>query len=84
MRILGVGKCARSRRLGAGDVTGLKALGERIGAGELTQVTGFGLQRHWALPSDELKGLLCAGFRRTLPKEKVDQTMKHIFTKWVS
>jgi CheY-like chemotaxis protein len=62
----------------------LAELGEKIGAGTLTQVTGFGLQRHWALAGHERKGLLCAGFRRTLPKEKVEQTMKHIFTKWVA
>ena len=52
--------------------------------GALVQVTGFGLQRHWALARDEQKGLLCVGFRRTLPTDKVDQTMKHVFTKWVS
>jgi CheY-like chemotaxis protein len=62
----------------------LRGLGEKIGAGALAQVTGFGLQRHWALAGHEQKGLLCAGFRRTLPKDKVEQTMKHIFTKWVA
>jgi CheY-like chemotaxis protein len=60
----------------------LQELGEKIGAGALTQVTGFGLQRHWALSGHEQKGLLCAGFRRTLAKEEVEQTMKHIFAKW--
>jgi CheY-like chemotaxis protein len=59
-------------------------LGEKLGAGELTQVSGSGWQRHWALTADDKKGLLCAGFRRTLPTEKVEQTMKHIFAKWVS
>ncbi len=62
----------------------LEELGGKIGAGALTQATGFGLQRHWALSGNEQKGWLCAGFRRTLPREKVEQTMKHIFTKWVS
>ena len=62
----------------------LRDLGEKVGAGALAQVTGFGLQRHWALGGDARKGLLCAGFRRTLPKDKVEQTMKHILTKWVS
>jgi CheY-like chemotaxis protein len=62
----------------------LQALGEKLGAGALAQVTGSGWQRHWAFSSDDKKGLLCAGFRRTLVKEKVDQTMKHIFAKWVS
>jgi CheY-like chemotaxis protein len=62
----------------------LRELGEKIGAGALSQVTGYGLQRHWALSGNEAKGGLCAGFRRTLPKDKVEQTMKHIFTKWVS
>jgi len=62
----------------------LRELGEKIEAGELAQVAGFGLQRHWAMAHDDKKGLLCAGFRRTLPADKVDQTMKHIFAKWVS
>jgi DNA-binding NarL/FixJ family response regulator len=62
----------------------LRQLGEKVGAGALTQVTGFGLHWHWALSSDDGKGLLCAGFRRTLLKEKVEQTMKHIFAKWIS
>jgi CheY-like chemotaxis protein len=62
----------------------LVELGETIEAGPLTQVMGFGLQRHWALAHDKQKGLLCAGFRRTLPTDKVNQTMKHVFTKWVS
>jgi CheY-like chemotaxis protein len=59
-------------------------LGVKLEVGALNQVSGFGLQRHWALARDEQKGLLCAGFRRTLPTDKVDQTMKHIFAKWVS
>jgi hypothetical protein len=62
----------------------LRQLGEKVGAGALTQTSGFGLHWHWALCGDDRKGLLCAGFRRTLPKEKVEQTMKHIFTKWIS
>jgi CheY-like chemotaxis protein len=64
--------------------TRMKTLGEKLGAGTLSQVTGAGWQRHWALSADDKKGLLCAGFQRTLPKEKVEQTMKHIFAKWVS
>ncbi len=62
----------------------MRELGEKLGAGALTQISGLGLQRHWALSGDDKKGLLCAGFQRTLPKEKVEHTMKHIFTKWVS
>jgi CheY-like chemotaxis protein len=62
----------------------LAELGENLEAGPLAQVSGFGLQRHWALARDDQKGLLCVGFRRTLPADKVDQTMKHVFTKWVS
>jgi CheY-like chemotaxis protein len=62
----------------------LRELGEKIGAGPLVQASGYGLQRHWALAADDRKGLLCAGFRRALPREKVDPTMKHIFVKWVS
>lgn len=62
----------------------LVELGEKLDAGELAQVAGFGLQRHWALARDKQKGLLCVGFRRTLPADKVEQTMKHVFTKWVS
>jgi CheY-like chemotaxis protein len=60
----------------------LRGLEEKIGGGELAQVTGFGLQRHWGLSARPHKGLLCAGFRRTLPKDKVEETMKHIFNKW--
>jgi len=62
----------------------LRQLGEKIGAGPLAQASGFGLQRHWALAADEKKGLLCAGFRHALPQDRVEPTMKHIFTKWVS
>ncbi|HEX4122114.1 MAG TPA: response regulator [Verrucomicrobiae bacterium] len=62
----------------------LRELGEKIGAGGLTQVCGFGMQRHWGLAGDDKKGLLCAGFRCAMPKEKVDQTMKQVFAKWVS
>jgi CheY-like chemotaxis protein len=62
----------------------LAALGEKLDTGAVVQVTGFGLQRHWSMARDEQKGLLCVGFRRTLPIDSVDQTMKHVFTKWVS
>jgi hypothetical protein len=62
----------------------LRELGDRIGAAPLAQIVGFGLERHWALAWDGKKGLLCAGFQRTLPKEKVEPTMKHIFAKWLS
>jgi CheY-like chemotaxis protein len=62
----------------------LAELGEKLGAEPLAHVSGFGLQRHWGLAHDDQKGLLCVGFRRTLPPEKVDQSMKHVFTKWVS
>jgi CheY-like chemotaxis protein len=62
----------------------LRELGEKLGVGGLAQISGFGSHRHWALANSDQKGLLCAGFRRSLAKEKVDQTMKHIFTKWVS
>jgi CheY-like chemotaxis protein len=59
-------------------------LGQRIGAGELAQLTGSGWQRHWGLSADDKKGLLCVGFRKSLPDDKLEQTMKHIFAKWVS
>jgi hypothetical protein len=62
----------------------LVELGENLEVGPLAQVSGFGLQQHWALAHDDQKGLLCVGFRRTMPADKVDQTMKHVFTKWVS
>ena len=62
----------------------LDELGVKTGAGSLTNAAGFGLQRHWALAGHDQKGWLCAGFRRTLPREKVVETMKHIFSKWVS
>ncbi len=62
----------------------LRQLGDKLGAGALGQATGYGMHWHWALSGDDRKGLLCAGFRRTMPKDKVEQTMKHIFTKWIS
>jgi CheY-like chemotaxis protein len=63
----------------------LRDLGEKLGAGTLSQVSGFGLQRHWALAGDYQRGgLLCVGFRRTLAKDKVDQSMKQVFNKWTS
>ena len=62
----------------------LRELGDKLAAGHLAQVTGCGLHRHWALASSDQKGLLCTGYRRAMPKDKVDQTMKHIFAKWVS
>jgi hypothetical protein len=62
----------------------LSELGEKLDTGALGQINGFGLQRHWALARDVRKGLLCVGFRRTLTPEKVDETMKHVFTKWAS
>ncbi len=62
----------------------LRDLGEKLEVGAPSLICGFGLQGHWALVADEKKGLLCAGFRRSLPKEQVEQTIKHIFNKWVS
>jgi CheY-like chemotaxis protein len=62
----------------------LRELGEKMGAGPVGPVFGFGLQRHWALTADEKRGLLCVGFRRSLDKENVEQSMKGVFTKWVS
>jgi CheY-like chemotaxis protein len=62
----------------------LSDLGDKLETGAIVQINGFGLQRHWSLARDPQKGLLCVGFRRTLAPEKVDETMKHIFTKWVS
>jgi CheY-like chemotaxis protein len=62
----------------------LHDLGDKIEAGPMIQVTGHGLQRHWSIARDEQKGLLCVGFQRTLAPDKVDQTMKQVFTKWVS
>lgn len=62
----------------------LAELGEKIDAGSLHQISGFGLQRHWSMARDQHKGLLCVGFRRSLPQDKVEQTFKQVFTKWVS
>jgi CheY-like chemotaxis protein len=62
----------------------LNDLGEKLSAGPLAQVSGFGLQRHWTMARDDQKGLLCVGFQRTMPADRVDQTMKHMFVKWVS
>jgi CheY-like chemotaxis protein len=62
----------------------LRELGDKLGVGGLAQVSGFGLNRHWAFANSDQKGLLCAGFRRAVPKDKVDQTMKLMFGKWIS
>jgi CheY-like chemotaxis protein len=63
----------------------LRELGEKLGTGTLSQVCGYGLQRHWALAGDYQRGgLLCVGFRRTLAKDKVEATMKQVFNKWTS
>jgi CheY-like chemotaxis protein len=62
----------------------LRALGDKLEVGAPTQIFGFGLHQHWSMAADEKKGLLCAGFRHALPKEQVEQTIKHIFNKWVS
>jgi CheY-like chemotaxis protein len=62
----------------------LAKLGEGLRAGEFAGAFGFGLQEHWALNAQELKGLLCVGFRRGLSQEQVEQTMKHVFDKWAS
>ena len=58
--------------------------GEKLGAGTISQIVGLGLQRHWSMARDPQRGLLCIGFRRSLPPEKVEQTFKQVFTKWVS
>lgn len=62
----------------------LAELGDKLDAGPLTQISGFGLQRHWSMARDDKKGLLCAGFQRTLEADRVDLTMKHVFAKWAS
>ncbi|MGO8697609.1 MAG: response regulator [Limisphaerales bacterium] len=62
----------------------LQELGDKLGVGGLAHVLGFGFNRHWAFANSDQKGLLCAGFRRSVAKEKVDQTMKQMFAKWVS
>jgi len=62
----------------------LGQIGEELHAGELEQMIGLGLQRHTGVAGHQEKGVLCAGFRRTLTPEIVDQTMKQVFSKWVS
>jgi CheY-like chemotaxis protein len=62
----------------------LADLGDKLGGGALTQISGYGVQRHWSMARDPQKGLLCVGFRRSMPQEKVEQTFKEVFTKWVS
>ena len=62
----------------------LAQLGEKLGAGSLSQISGFGLQRHWSMARDPQKGLLCVGFRRSMAQDKVEQTLKQTFAKWVS
>jgi hypothetical protein len=62
----------------------LAQVGEQLHAGELEQMIGLGLQRHVGVGGHKEKGVLCAGFRRTLTPDAVDQTMKQVFSKWVS
>ncbi len=62
----------------------LAELGEKLDTGNLSQIAGFGLQRHWSMSRDTQKGLLCVGFRRGLPQDKVEHTFKQVFAKWVS
>ncbi len=62
----------------------LTQLGEGLRAGAFVGALGFGYQEHWALDAHERKGLLCVGFRPALSAEQVEQTMKHVFDKWVS
>lgn len=62
----------------------LAELGQQLDAGPLSQMTGISLQRHWSMARDDEKGLLCVGFRRSMDADAVEQTMKHVFAKWVS
>jgi glutamine synthetase type III len=59
-------------------------LGEKLDAGPLAQISGFGLQRNWAMARDNQKGLLCVGFQRAMPHDQVELSMKHVFAKWAS
>ncbi len=59
-------------------------VGEALHAGDLAQIHGLGVQRNVGLAGDQKKGLLCAGFRRSLPAGEVEQTMKQVFAKWAS
>ena len=47
----------------------LRELGEKIGAGSLAQVTGFGLQRHWALAAAEQKAVAWRPTKPTIAKK---------------
>ncbi len=60
-----------------------RALGERLKAGQLNQIEALGSQHHLALIAHPEKDL-CVGFQRALTHSQVQETMKHIQTKWVS
>ncbi len=64
-------------------LAGFRALGERLQVGQLSGLEGMGLQRHLAVASHE-QAALCAGFRRSLTRNQVQETMKRIVAKWVS
>ncbi|MEW6159085.1 MAG: DUF4388 domain-containing protein, partial [Verrucomicrobiota bacterium] len=60
-----------------------RALGESLQAGLPQNIEGFGLNQQVAMISrDELH--LCVGFRRSVAREQVGETMKKILSKWAS
>ncbi|MBI4325598.1 MAG: response regulator [Chloroflexi bacterium] len=64
-------------------LAGFRALGERLQVGQLSGLEGMGLQRHLAIASCE-EAALCGGFRRSLARNQVQETMKRMVAKWVS
>ena len=60
-----------------------RELGDKLKAGQLNQIEGLGSQHHIAMLSRPEK-VLCVGFQRAFTHSEVQETMKHIQTKWVS
>lgn len=61
----------------------IRALGEKLRAGHLTQVEGFGPQRHIGILSRPGREL-CVGLQRALSPNEVTATLKDVSSRWAS
>ena len=62
----------------------LRELGEKLGAGAWRRSAGLACNGIGRWQATTRRDCSAPDSGASLPKEKVDQTMKHIFTKWVS
>ncbi|MDX1952300.1 MAG: response regulator [Verrucomicrobiota bacterium] len=58
-------------------------MGERFQWGDLKSFEGTGTQRHMSILPHE-QTLLCVGFKKTLSREQVRESMKKALSKWIS